>query len=490
MRKVLIADDEKFECLMLTHMFSRLYPGQFTIRTVENGRQAISASLEDPPHILFMDIEMPGINGIDAARQIIDMLPQTIVIFLSAHKIFTYAQDAVSIGAIEYLLKPITDEVFQKAVEKALHILHHEGKKAEYASLFGEQFLSLLLSGHAAEREPNDYVGIRNTSPAVGTIAIVKGMSQTDTPFFEYSIKSVLMREGIQVATLEYDSLQVVMLTSADPSAFLSILERDLPAITQIIVTKHSPNVRIAVGVSFTDTVNAYDSFASAYALQRQGFDNALVYFCQPQSFNPEEQIYNELEKNGVPQALEVFKSHLDSYDAYSLLHRTLRYLDERAIQNFGCRFTLDIPNELNRWNRTSILVWTERCFLEYRNRSDKTSQQNTNPVIESIKQYVHEHYTTELFLSDIATAMNYSEAYFSRLFSQHFGESFTAYLTGVRIDMAKSLLVATTSSVRKIGAAVGYNNSNYFTKVFRRATGLSPSEYRSSLLNKEVETK
>lgn len=76
---------------------------------------------------------------------------------------------------------------------------------------------------------------------------------------------------------------------------------------------------------------------------------------------------------------------------------------------------------------------------------------------------------------------MNYSEAHFSRLFSQYFGKSFTAYLTEVRMQTAQSLLIATNRSINRIGEAVGYRNPNYFAKAFRKVTGLSPSEFRSN---------
>ena len=96
------------------------------------------------------------------------------------------------------------------------------------------------------------------------------------------------------------------------------------------------------------------------------------------------------------------------------------------------------------------------------------------------ILSYIRAHYPEELSVTQTAGEFGYSEAYFCKLFKQDFGESFISYLTSYRIDEAKRRLRETDDSVREIGAAVGYPDNNYFTKVFRRITGQSPTSFRS----------
>ena len=91
----------------------------------------------------------------------------------------------------------------------------------------------------------------------------------------------------------------------------------------------------------------------------------------------------------------------------------------------------------------------------------------------------------TKISMQDAAKAMNYSEAYFCKLFKQCFSCNFTAYLAEYRMEEAKKLLARPTVNIKDIGKAVGYGDSNYFTKVFRRYTGMSPSEYRAKLFIK-----
>ena len=105
--------------------------------------------------------------------------------------------------------------------------------------------------------------------------------------------------------------------------------------------------------------------------------------------------------------------------------------------------------------------------------------------VTSLISQYIHENYMFDISMQDAARAMNYSEAYFCKLFKQCFDQNFTSYLTRYRIKEAKKMLEQPTVNVKEIGRAVGYGDSNYFAKVFERITGQSPTEYRLSIFQK-----
>lgn len=102
-----------------------------------------------------------------------------------------------------------------------------------------------------------------------------------------------------------------------------------------------------------------------------------------------------------------------------------------------------------------------------------------TSAIAKLMEEYVCAHYREQISMQDAAAALNYSEAYFCKVFKQQFGQSFTSYLTEFRIEDAKKLLRCPTVNIKSVGEQVGYIDSNYFAKVFRRITGLSPSEYR-----------
>lgn len=103
------------------------------------------------------------------------------------------------------------------------------------------------------------------------------------------------------------------------------------------------------------------------------------------------------------------------------------------------------------------------------------------NQVAEKIRTYIRENYMKEISMQDAARQFNYSDAYFCKLFKQCFDQNFTTYLTNFRINEAKRLLKDKTISVKDAGMKVGYYDSNYFAKVFKRVTGMIPSEYREA---------
>lgn len=118
----------------------------------------------------------------------------------------------------------------------------------------------------------------------------------------------------------------------------------------------------------------------------------------------------------------------------------------------------------------------------------DESGQQRSSLVAENMKSYIRNNYTNDISLQDAAKKMNYSDAYFCKLFKQCFDKNFTTYLTEFRIEEAKKLLKDPYSNVKEIGDAVGYPDSSYFTKVFKRVTGVSPSEYRMVITNKKAD--
>ena len=101
--------------------------------------------------------------------------------------------------------------------------------------------------------------------------------------------------------------------------------------------------------------------------------------------------------------------------------------------------------------------------------------------VAETIREYIRNNYMKEISMQDAARMMNYSDAYFCKLFNQCFDQIFTSYLTGFSVNEAKKLLRDRSISVKDVSMQVGYYDSNYFAKVFKRITGMIPSEYRDS---------
>ncbi len=138
MIRVLIADDERLEREALADLVVRRFEHEAVIQTAENGRRAADAAILWEADLILMDIEMPGINGLDAARAVLEQRPECKVIFVTAYSLFQYAHEAMHLGACDYLLKPVDPDEAEAAIRRAIRQIEAGRKLADLAPVAPE----------------------------------------------------------------------------------------------------------------------------------------------------------------------------------------------------------------------------------------------------------------------------------------------------------------------------------------------------------------
>ena len=171
----------------------------------------------------------------------------------------------------------------------------------------------------------------------------------------------------------------------------------------------------------------------------------------------------------------------LTAYDKFSYAREaiTLRALDYLLKPYEAQELILSVEEALNLYARTAGMEEHQPSVPQETQEEEAPAAQRLGQVRENIERYIRSNYTSELSMQDVAKAMNYSEAYFCKLFKQCFKVNFSAWLNEFRVDKAKEMLRDTRLSVREISLACGYTDANYFARVFKRITGKTPSEYR-----------
>ena len=134
MIRLLIADDEKLEREALAEMVARRFEHEVVLELAENGRKAADTAVLWGADLILMDIEMPGMSGLDAARAVLAQRPGCRVIFVTAYSLFQYAHEAVHLGACEYLLKPVDPDVLEASIRRAMRQVEAERKLEELAT--------------------------------------------------------------------------------------------------------------------------------------------------------------------------------------------------------------------------------------------------------------------------------------------------------------------------------------------------------------------
>ena len=138
MIRVLIADDERLEREALADLVVRRFEHEAVIQTAENGRRAADTAILWEADLILMDIEMPGINGLDAARAVLEQRPECKVIFVTAYSLFQYAHEAMHLGACDYLLKPVDPDEAEAAIRRAIRQIEAGRKLADLAPVAPE----------------------------------------------------------------------------------------------------------------------------------------------------------------------------------------------------------------------------------------------------------------------------------------------------------------------------------------------------------------
>ena len=134
MIRLLIADDEKLEREALAELIQRRFEREVVLEMAENGRKAADTAVLWGADLILMDIEMPGMSGLDAARAVLAQRPSCRVIFVTAYSLFQYAHEAVHLGACDYLLKPVDPDELEASVRRAMRQIETERKLEELAA--------------------------------------------------------------------------------------------------------------------------------------------------------------------------------------------------------------------------------------------------------------------------------------------------------------------------------------------------------------------
>ena len=134
MIRLLIADDEKLEREALAELVQRRFEREVVLEMAENGRKAADTAVLWGADLILMDIEMPGMSGLDAARAVLAQRPSCRVIFVTAYSLFQYAHEAVHLGACDYLLKPVDPDELEASVRRAMRQIETERKLEELAA--------------------------------------------------------------------------------------------------------------------------------------------------------------------------------------------------------------------------------------------------------------------------------------------------------------------------------------------------------------------
>ncbi|WP_371379848.1 response regulator [Sporomusa aerivorans] len=531
MYRLLIADDELLERQALRFIIEKNCPDIQIVAETGDGKSAVSISAEEKPDIVLMDIRMPELNGLEAARAIRSMLPNTAIVMLTAFDEFSYAKEALSIGAVEYLLKPLRPkDLLQTLQSVAENVGRRKRKEQEEAELrkniehampfIKNSFIQDLIAGKITDlanfRERAGFFGIK-TGAGVILVANIDNFKQITRSVSELERQVVKQRVyqhiceivGRDTLVVPFGGDEIIILMGYEGAASMEQIEQEVRETAQKIrdgIIQLGISITIGIGRYYDDPLQMHKSYIEASSAQQQKIyigDNQIIHidelphlsavaFRYP--FNYERNLLDKVRCGERQQAKEVLRQLLHeiftakaSVEMVKACVLELLIVLSRAAVEGGAnleQLTLLNFNCINRLNdcidREEVRHWIFDALDQFMdNMLENRSSMNVR-LINKACAYITENFHKSISLEEVAQTVHLSPYYFSRIFKAEKGFNFVDFLTKVRIDKAKIMLQNPELTVVRVAAEAGYQDASYFCRVFRQEVGVTPNQYRT----------
>lgn len=535
MYKVVLVDDE----ILTREAIGENTPWEeagFTLAgTAENGRDAISVIESVRPELVITDITMPVMDGLDLSRYIKENHPSTSVIIISGYNEFEYAKRALSYGVMEYLLKPFTPDELIDVLKKARDNLSKriteeeqiETLKAEQEinkSKLQKLFVKELLEGKTSSRNlisqmENFGMSAVYNYQAVVFIAINNAMgfyksqsqNKDDTDeLLNFAIANIIgeLIEGkdgiLQFIGTDEKGIYVF---SADTK---ELLIEKIKKIGRVFIDSVQKFLEVGISIIVGDIVENIADWSISYASARSATKNAFLQSeesfifseeCDNQSNAENEVLLTayadniiDLLKQGNKEKIhsiceELFRElrngNLERNDilfriqniAFAILMQLKSILDpvmQLHTQNH------DFFQNMQHCRHISELEQQFISFLDYIHEQLFVGFMSSNQKLAfQAREYIEKNFNREdLSLNDVCSFLGMSPSYFSVVYKNETGETFIETMTRVRMERAKLLLLDATKKNYEIAEQVGFADPHYFGSVFKKYTGMTPTEY------------
>jgi two-component system, response regulator YesN len=435
MYKLLIADDEPLEREGLELMIQRLLPNQFAIFHAENGRIAIQQVERDLPDIVFMDIKMPGIHGLEAIEEIRKKHPTIKIVILTAYDYFSYAKEAISLGVNEYILKPAKKEQIISLLEKLIEEMEEEKRTRD------------------KELE---------TKEKVGRLLALSEM-KCALFFMVDTVRDEDINTLLQLLNIDYkQGLSIVLelndVNDNEQNHIIDLVKHFSKEMTNCLCSPFIHN-QMAIFLPVESTEDMTDSKAIPFATK------LLKYI---------EQHVNKKVKIGIGTIREGIQGWKQSYKEALAAVELQPYFGR--VKHFSEITWTDETKRHIQIRNHSVYQW----FTKNEAMVDK--QPKSENILDAVRTYIFEHFDEDISLEQVAQFVNLNPYYFSKLFKKLTGQTFSDYVTSIRIEKAKQLMQQGELNIKEISYHVGYHDPNYFSRVFKKVTNMTPKEYRSRI--------
>lgn len=527
MYKIMLADDEGIVIDSVKFIIEKEFGEECIVEFAKTGRSVIELAEKFRPDIAIMDIQMPGINGIEAMKEIRQSNSNVIFIVMSAYDKFDYAKEAIKLGVLEYITKPMERTKIVAAIKSAMALVDKERTRRSNDLMIKEKLetvvpiiesgliYNILLQEHFSEDIENYKTMLGIESNYAYMIAVVCGDEQEGNHMTNAVGSSVRMQKHYQevreclkeyfqciVGTVMANKLAVLVPCSTDRLEYnerIELIERARELVRRLR-KKTDISFRIGIGRAgeLQNLAESYNEALNALVITTGSVAHVddLPIGCDYAGDYPihlEKKLFEEVEKGDVNNAVLTagrFFEWMAENNPDSLMEIRTKVLEfvlwaeHLAYEKGGMTYQFNsrqdyLPTVMNMTEFHQLKVWfTDKIMESCRNVLSKRAEKS-NSIIENAKEYIKNNFSKDISLDDVSRVANISPYYFSKIFKEDTGENFIEYVTNIRIEKAKELLATTECSMKEICAMVGYSDPNYFSRSFKKNVGVTPTEFK-----------
>jgi len=528
MRKLVIADDERIIVRGLKKLVDWESLGVEIVGEAYDGEGLMRCVEKMEPDLVVTDIQMPGMTGVDVIRWNRERGGKTRFIFVSAHQEFSYAQEALRSGAVDYLLKPVGQKDLEEAVKKALNVLEAQNtveifkpEKDEFQKLFedinnGRNYENEDL--YRVFREQNvDFTdrffvgisaGIRPDTAARMSRESFGQFNLTRFAVFNRLAEAFGSRNVGFVIKKDEDALHVMgIFPNADRDVFV---RKYVEPIREMVEKDCEAEVCMGIGLVTEEPSGMMQSYKEAcFAFGLQHFEKRGII--ESEKVHREYRVSFDDYKEDVESAFRAIiakdKQVMDKIDRIMEDIEAIHYGNWDALIMRTMNFAGDLGSKLDQYHLLDVdfyqmqdalqqdvyaqhtMADLKRCihdhYADLIQRIYAKGRSEDKVLIEDVKRYIRENYDKDLSIKELADIACVSQNYFSAMFKKETGQNYKAFLTSIRMEEALRLLRETDYKTYEIAEKVGYNNVRRFVDAFKQIYSVSPMEYKKGLREK-----
>ena len=544
MLKIFLAEDEVIVRETIKRMIPWEELGFELVGEAADGEMALPLLIRQKPDLLITDIKMPFMDGLTLAKLAKKELPELKIVILSGYDDFNYAKQAISIGVEDYLLKPITKNALIERLSEIRSRYEHEKTQKEYYEKFQREmqayeknssrdFFETLVCGSMDMMEvykKAEKLGLDIVAEAYNILIFTmnseedfsgqkEGYSEWEAEslemledFFSDNTSAMLFRcnifsygvlikgqkESIEKTTKEYvEKIQGILNRKESKREWFLAVGQSVERLSQIKKSYHTASRAFSQRYLYGENILYYDEMElmEHRSGQADTNDNAYLKKVDVNALNPA--ILQKFLSNGLQEEIENFVKDyfyaIGQEPMESLVFRNYVILNVRFsvitfLKGLGCdtegmepENTEEILAESGK-NIESAITYAKKMISQAITIRDQNSGNKNRSILKTAVDFIDEHYMDEdISLNTAANVANVSSNHFSALFSQNMGQTFIEYLTTLRMNKAKELLRCTGMRSSEIAGEVGYKDAHYFSYLFKKTQGMTPSEYRKA---------